>query len=48
MKMMSQKEMIDYLLDELEEEKNKMKRGEENKYGYIFMLCNDMGIIKGQ
>jgi len=45
---MSKEEMIEYLLEELKDEKNKMLRGEENKYSYIFMLCNDMGIIEGQ
>ena len=44
--MMSQKDMIDYLLDELKEQKQKMLIGEENRYSYIFMLCNDMGITE--
>ena len=47
-KRMTEKEMIEYLLEELKDEKYKMLRGEENKYSYIFMLCNDMGIIEGQ
>lgn len=42
--MMTREEMIEYLLEELKEEKQKMLMGEDNKYGYIFMLCNDMGI----
>lgn len=42
---MSREEMIEYLLEELKEEEIKMLQGKENKYGYIFMLCNDMGII---
>ena len=42
---MNREEMIEYLLEELKEEKIKMLQGKENKYGYIFMLCNDMGII---
>lgn len=42
---MNREEMIEYLLEELKEEKTKMLQGKENKYGYIFMLCNDMGII---
>lgn len=42
---MKREEMIIYLLDELKNEKDKMIHGKENKYGYIFMLCNDMGII---
>lgn len=43
---MSEEEMIEYLLEELEEERRKMLMGKENKYGYLFMLCNDMGIVK--
>lgn len=27
-------------------EKNKMLMNKENHYSYIFMLCNDMGIIE--
>lgn len=42
---MSREEMIEYLLEELRDEEEKMVHGKENKYGYIFMLCNDMGII---
>lgn len=42
---MTREEMIEYLLDELKEERKKMLLCKENKYGYIFMLCNDMGII---
>lgn len=45
---MTQEEMIAYLLEELKDEKNKMLQGEENRYSYIFMLCNDMGIVEGQ
>lgn len=43
---MSKKEMIEYLLRELYSEELLMMAGEPNNYGYIFMLCNDMGIIK--
>lgn len=43
---MPEEEMIEYLLDELAEERQKMLMGKENKYGYLFMLCNDMGIVK--
>lgn len=43
-KMMTAAEMKDYLLSELDDEKQKMLRGEENKYSYLFMLCNDMGL----
>ena len=45
---MSYDEMVEYLLDELKEEQRKMKLNEDNRYSYIFMLCNDMGIIEGQ
>lgn len=39
-------EMKEYLLEELKEERNKMLMNKENHYSYIFMLCNDMGIIE--
>lgn len=42
--MMTIEEMKEYLLAELKEERNKMLMKQENKYSYIFMLCNDMGI----
>ena len=45
--MMTLKEMREYLLEELKTERNKMLMNEENDYSYIFMLCNDMGIIEG-
>lgn len=45
---MSYDEMVEYLLDELKDERNKMLMNKENRYSYIFMLCNDMGIIDGQ
>ena len=44
--MMTFEEMKEYLLNELKEERNKMLMKEENNYSYIFMLCNDMGIIE--
>ena len=44
---MNYNEMIEYLLAELEEEKKKMLKSENNKFGYLYMLCNDMGIIEG-
>ena len=47
-KKMTIAEMKEYLLEELEEERNKMLMNKENHYSYIFMLCNDMGIIEGQ
>ena len=43
--MMSIEEMKDYLLDELKGERNKMLMKQPNNYGYLFMLCNDMGIV---
>ena len=41
-------EMKEYLLEELKEERNKMFMNKENHYSYIFMLCNDMGIVEEQ
>ena len=41
---MTHEEMVEYLLDILKEEKEKMLQGEENHYGYLFMLCNNIGI----
>lgn len=46
--MMNFDEMREYLLEELKDERNKMLMNQENKYSYIFMLCNDMGIIEEQ
>ena len=43
---MTANEMIEYMNEELKEERVKYLMGEENHYSYIFMLCNDMGIIK--
>ena len=45
---MNYDEMVEYLLDELKDERNKMLMNKENRYSYIFMLCNDMGIVEGQ
>lgn len=42
---MSYEEMVKYLIDELREQRERFLLRKENKYGYIFMLCNDMGII---
>lgn len=39
-------EMKEYLLEELKEERKKMLMGKDNYYSYIFMICNDMGIIE--
>ena len=46
--MMNINEMKEYLLCELKEERYKMLMNQENKYYYLFMLCNDMGIIEEQ
>ena len=45
-KKMTITEMKEYLLGELEEERKKMLMNKENHYSYIFMICNDMGIIE--
>lgn len=42
---MKRGEMVEYLIDELKEEREKMLLGKDNKYSYIFKLCNDMGLI---
>lgn len=41
----TKEEMKAYLLEELKEERQKMLMNRENNYSYLFMLCNDMGII---
>lgn len=46
-KEMSKKEMKEYLLSELAHEEILMMAGQPNNYSYLFMLCNDMGIVKG-
>lgn len=43
--MMTFKEMKEYLLEELKDEREKMLEKRDNNYSYIFMLCNDMGLI---
>lgn len=43
--MMNINEMREYLLNELHEEWKKMTMKQENNYSYLFMLCNDMGIV---
>ena len=43
---MTIEEIREYLLEELKEEKNKMLMDKESQYSYIFMLCNDMGIVE--
>ena len=43
--MMNTNEIREYLLNELHEEWKKMIMKQENSYSYLFMLCNDMGIV---
>lgn len=43
--MMTPEEMKEYLLDELREERCKMLMNQENHYSYLFMICNDIGIV---
>ena len=43
---MTKREIVDYLLEELHEEESKMQAGLDNNYSYIFMICNDLGIIR--
>ena len=43
--MMNINEMREYLLEELHEEWKKMTMKQENNCSYLFMLCNDMGIV---
>lgn len=43
--MMTFEEMKEYLLDELKIERTNAHKHQSNNYSYIFMLCNDMGII---
>ena len=44
--MMTIEEIREYLLEELKEEKNKMLMNKESHFSYLFMLCNDMGIVE--
>lgn len=44
--MMNIKEMKEYLLHELEEEYTKMLMNQSNNYGYLFMICKDIGIVE--
>ena len=44
--MMTIEEIREYLIEELKEEKNKMLMNKENHFSYLFMLCNDMGIVE--
>ena len=38
---MSYDEMVEYLLDELKEERNKMLMNKENRYSYIYYIIYD-------
>lgn len=42
---MTFEEMKKFLLDELKEEREKMLKKQGSNYSYIFMLCNDLGLI---
>lgn len=39
-------EMREYLLSELEEQRQRWILRQENNYSYIFMICNDIGITE--
>lgn len=43
---MTIEDMMSYIAYELKEEYTKMLRGEPNHYRYLFMIANDMGLIK--
>lgn len=43
---MTIKEMKKYISEELQEEHDKMMRGEDNHYSYLFMIANDMGLTE--
>ena len=43
---MTIEEMKEYIAAELEEEHKRLLAGEENHYGYLFMIANDMGLTK--
>lgn len=43
---MTIEEMKEYIAEELKEERAKMLRNEPNNYSYLFMIANDMGLIK--
>jgi hypothetical protein len=43
---MTIKEMKEYISSELQEEYDKMMRGEDNHYSYLFMIANDMGLTE--
>lgn len=41
---MTIEEMKAYIKEELNEEYKKLLRNEDNHYGYLFMIANDMGL----
>lgn len=43
---MTFKDMREYIKEELAEEYAKLLKGEENHYGYLFMIANDMGLVE--
>ena len=43
---MTIKEMKAYIAEELKEEYEKLLKGEENNYEYLFMIANDLGLTK--
>ena len=43
---MTYDEMIEYIKNELANEKAKLLRNEENHYDYLFMIANDMGLAE--
>lgn len=43
---MSIEEMKEYIAEELKDEYRLLLAGEENHYSYLFMIANDLGLIK--
>lgn len=37
-------EAVDYLRDELKDQRKAWLMGNENHYGYLYMICNDLGL----
>ena len=37
-------ETREYLIEELKHQRELWLMGKENRYSYIFMICNDLGI----
>ena len=38
-------EMKSFILGELKDERRKLLNGEQNNYGYLFMISNDLGLV---